>query len=97
MSAAKAAISRVSTARRARGPGMRAAARNGLSCRLSRIKARSLALARENISLISAASFGCIDRFDAIRNCASVGGRAGGVKGGAKGGEAAISRASGTG
>ena len=72
MSAANAAISSVSMARLARAAGIRAEARNGVSCRLCRISARSLALARENISLISAASFGCIDRFDAIRNCTSV-------------------------
>ena len=79
MSAANAAISSVSMARAARAAGIRAEARNGVSARLCRIKARSLALARKNMSLISAASFGCIDRFDAIRNCASLGALAGGA------------------
>ena len=41
---------------------------------------RSLALALKNIPLISAASFGCIDRLDAIRNCASLGGLTGGAR-----------------
>ena len=46
----------------------------------------------KNMSLISAASFGCIDRFDAIRICASVGG----LTVGAAAGSAGISSASGT-
>ena len=56
---------------------MRGEARSGVSERLCRISARSLALAPKNMSLISAASFGCIDRFDCIRNCASVSGLTG--------------------
>ena len=59
---------------------------------MCRIDARSPALARENMSVISAASFGCIDRFDAIRNCDSVGSLTGAV---AEAG-AAIAEASGT-
>ena len=47
MSAANAAISSVSMARAARAAGIRAEARSGVSGRLCRIKARSLALARE--------------------------------------------------
>ena len=35
------------------------------------------------VSLISAASFGCIDRLDAIRNCASLSGLTGGADRGA--------------
>ena len=46
-SAANAAISRVSMARAARAAGIRAEALNGVSARLCRIKARSLALARK--------------------------------------------------
>jgi hypothetical protein len=49
--------------------------------RLCRISARSLALAVKNMSLISAASLGRIDKFDAIRNCASVGVLTGGASG----------------
>ena len=91
MSAAKAAISSVSMARAARGAGIRAEAFKGVSRKLCRIKARSLALARKNMSLISAASFGCIDRFDDDRrNCAALGGSTGGA---AEGG--GISRARG--
>src|SRR3954447_1805345 len=60
-------------ARVARGAGIRAEAFSGVSARLCRIVARSPALAAKNMSLISAASFGRIDRLEAIRNCASVG------------------------
>ena len=83
MSAANAAISSVSMrAGGAERRESRAAAFSGVSARLCRISARSLALAPKNMSLISAASFGCIDKFDAIRNCASVGGLAGAARAG---------------
>ena len=92
ISPTQAAISSVSTARAARAAGIRAEARSGVSARLCRIWVRSLALAAKNMSLISAASFGCIDRFDAIRICASVGG----LTVGAAAGLAGISSATGT-
>ena len=76
-SSANAAISRIWIARAARAAGIRADAFSGVSFRLCRICARSLALAAKNMSLISAASLGRIDRFDAIRSSASVGVRAG--------------------
>ena len=63
-SSANAAISRISIARLARAAGIRAEAFSGVSSRLCRISARSLGVGAKNMSLISAASFGCIDRFD---------------------------------
>ena len=80
-----AAISSVSIARLARAAGIRAEAFSGVSLRLCRISARSLALAEKNMSLISAASFGRIDRLEAIRSSASVGARAAGAMAGAAG------------
>jgi len=79
MSAANAAISSVSMARAARAAGIRAEAFSWLSCRSCKIKARPPALAWKNMSLISAASLGCIDKFDAIRNCTSLDGFTGGA------------------
>ena len=60
-------------ARLARAAGIRAEAFSGVSLRLCRISARSLALAAKNMSLISAASLGRIARLEAIRSSASVG------------------------
>src|ERR1700710_110776 len=71
-------------ARLARAAGIRAEAFSGVSLILCRISARSLALAAKNMSLISAASFGRIDRLEAIRNCASVGALAAGASDGAE-------------
>src|SRR6185437_3753093 len=89
---AYAAISRIWIARVARAAGIRAEAFSGVSERLCRISARSLALAAKNMSLISAASFGRIDRLEAIRNCASVGA----LTGTASRGAVAIAGATGT-
>ena len=76
-----------------RAAGMRGEAFSGVSARLCRISARSLALPAKNMSLISAASFGRIARLDAIRSSASVGVLAAGGSAGA----AAIVAASGRG
>ncbi len=89
-SPAIAAISRIWIARLARTVGMRGAAFSGLCARLCRIRARSEAPARKNMSWISAASFGCIAMLVAMRCSASVGTRDG-PDGGVE-----ISRANGT-
>jgi hypothetical protein len=101
-SAENAAISSVSMARAARRAGIRGDAFNGVSERLCRIRTRSLGPAPKNIPLISAASVGCIDKVEAIRNCTSRGalirGAAEGIAGIGLAGinSAAISWASGT-
>ena len=84
VSSANAAISRIWSARAARAAGIRGEAFSGVSARLCRISARSLAPAAKNMSLISAASLGRIARVDAIRNCASVGAFTAGALGAAR-------------